>query len=484
MNAEDIYGGVTGIRDDLVDQAKKRPRRRWVPAIAAMLALAVLAGVTLRPGGGMTVKAIAEAEYPGMPPLPTEDDFHDPETGDWDATAFQQLYGSWSEAQFSRWKDLPEDYGGSLDGFFTSSIPRLLGDTEGKNRVCSPVNLCMALSILAELTDGSSRQQLLDLLGQDSLQDLRTLAGAMWRANYCDDGATTTILANSLWLNEDVSFVPSTMKTLARDYYASSYRGEMGSEDLDQALRDWINRQTGGLLEEQAAGLHMEPETVLALVSTIYYRAKWQSEFLQDNTAPQTFHAPSGDMSCDFLHRTGASGTYYWGDRFSAVSEPLENYGGEMWFFLPDEGVSPEELLEDPQFMELLLMDRQWENWAGHKYLLINLAVPKFDVSSDLDLTDALLSLGVTDVFDPAASDFSPMTKDVETVYLSQASHAVRVAIDEEGITAAAYTMLEAPGAGMPPEEEVDFVLDRPFLFAVTGIDGLPLFAGVVNQPA
>ena len=96
MNAEDIYGGVTGIRDDLVDQAKKRPRRRWVPAIAAMLALAVLAGVTLRPGGGMTVKAIAEAEYPGMPPLPTEDDFHDTETGDWDATAFQQLYGSWS----------------------------------------------------------------------------------------------------------------------------------------------------------------------------------------------------------------------------------------------------------------------------------------------------------------------------------------------------------------------------------------------------
>ena len=31
--------------------------------------------------------------------------------------------------------------------------------------------------------------------------------------------------------------------------------------------------------------------------------------------------------------------------------------------------------------------------------------------------------------------------------------------------------------------DEVDFVLDRPFIFVVTGGGGLPLFAGVVNQP-
>ena len=35
----------------------------------------------------------------------------------------------------------------------------------------------------------------------------------------------------------------------------------------------------------------------------------------------------------------------------------------------------------------------------------------------------------------------------------------------------------------MPPDEEIDFILDKPFLFAITGYDGLPLFVGVVNQP-
>ncbi|MBQ9544053.1 MAG: hypothetical protein IJV00_02865 [Clostridia bacterium] len=40
-----------------------------------------------------------------------------------------------------------------------------------------------------------------------------------------------------------------------------------------------------------------------------------------------------------------------------------------------------------------------------------------------------------------------------------------------------------ACGAGMPPEEEVDFVLDRPFIFSITAEDGLPLFVGEVNRP-
>ena len=76
------------------------------------------------------------------------------------------------------------------------------------------------------------------------------------------------------------------------------------------------------------------------------------------------------------------------------------------------------------------------------------------------------------------------MTTDVNgPIFLAQASHAARVVIDEEGCTAAAFTVLPAPGNAMPPDEEVDFVLDRPFLFCITGESGLPLFVGIVNYP-
>lgn len=86
-------------------------------------------------------------------------------------------------------------------------------------------------------------------------------------------------------------------------------------------------------------------------------------------------------------------------------------------------------------------------------------------------------------LIDATVADFSPMTSKVAEIFLSKADHAARVAIDEEGVTAAAYTVMMMAGAAAPPEEEMDFVLDRPFLFAITGADGLPLFVGVVNRP-
>ena len=40
----------------------------------------------------------------------------------------------------------------------------------------------------------------------------------------------------------------------------------------------------------------------------------------------------------------------------------------------------------------------------------IHWSVPKFDVDSNLELTDALKALGVTDVFDFDKADFSPLS--------------------------------------------------------------------------
>ena len=167
-----------------------------------------------------------------------------------------------------------------------------------------------------------------------------------------------------------------------------------------------------------------------------------------------------------------------------------------MWLILPDEGYTVDGLLRSGEAMDFLLSPKSdryddqgnvvREGWTGQKRLTIHLSMPKFDVSSDLDLIDGLKALGVTDVFDPTVSNFDPLEASTDDpLYVSTAQHAARVKVDEEGCEAAAYTviMVDATGAFMPPDEEVDFILDRPFLFAVTGNNGLPLFTGVVNQP-
>ena len=81
-------------------------------------------------------------------------------------------------------------------------LGQLLSNTKGENAACSPVNIYLALAMLAETTDGNSRQQILDLLGADSIDKIRTQAEQVWKAHYNNDGLTTSILANSLWLEE------------------------------------------------------------------------------------------------------------------------------------------------------------------------------------------------------------------------------------------------------------------------------------------
>lgn len=419
---------------------------------------------------------LAAAQYPEMAPYPDESKYVKA-NGDFDSEAFEKVYNAWREDR-NKQLEQSEGYTDALDSYLRAVIPRLLTGGKGENKACSPINIYMALAMLAELTDGESRKQILNLLGSPDINTLRKKSAALWNANYCDDGAVSSILASSLWLNDNINFKQNTMDTLAKHYYASSFRGEMGSADFDKALKDWINKQTGGLLKEQASGLKMDRETILALATTIYFRAKWSDEFSESSTAPDTFHSLSGDVICDFM-RQSETNTYYWSDRFSAVSKRLEG-SGAMWFLLPDEGVTPEELFSDEKTLDFLLSGGES---AENKYLVVNLSVPKFDISSDMELSPALKAMGITDVFDPEISDFSPMTDDIDIVFLSKVKHAARAAIDEEGVTAAAYTVMMMCGAAAPPDEEVDFILNRPFIFAITGTDGLPLFVGIVHQP-
>lgn len=495
MKSDKLQDAIGMIDADLVAKANEKPKKskirhiKWLAPIAAVLALVIAVSPFLRnasmpkdpisdnPPIEQTTKqdkpffenpfilksyAISEAKYPKMTQYPKTD----------------LGYDAWRKDQQERHGYFGA--GENLDGFFKATYSEFLTNSGEGNKLYSPLNVYMALSMLAEATDGESRQQILDLLGVESIEKLRKQANSVWNANYNDDGAVTSILASSLWLNKNVAFNEKTLKTLADNYYASSYKGEMGSAKFNKAMQEWLNEQTGGLLNEQISNIELDPETIIAIATTIYFQAKWEAEFQESENTKEIFHSPTGDVNCTFMNKTDTYGTYYWGDKFSAVSKTLE-MSGNMYFILPDENISLDELLQDNEALSFMA---DGYNWEKQKTLGVNLSVPKFDACSDLDLKEELQNLGVTDCFDYTASDFSPVSDDLDVpVYLSKVQHGVRVAIDEEGVTAAAYTVLPLGGSSMPPDDEIDFILDRPFIFVITGEDGLPLFTGVINQP-
>lgn len=453
----------------------KRPLRQRIIAIP----LTIVMGLGLLSGCGKNVSpmpailnkyAISTAEYPSVAPYPTADP-----NSQWSSKKFQKQYDAWRQDRDDR-----QQYFGTaenLDPFFVDTLREFLCQNETDNQMYSPLNVYMALAMLAETTDGNSRAQILNLLGADTIDALRLQASNIWNANYRNDGIVTNVLANSIWLNDSIDFKQPSIDALRDHYFASAYQGTMGSNDFDKALQAWINWQTGDLLKEQVNGIKMSPETVMAIVSSIYFKAKWQDEFSENENSQKIFHGALQDRECTFMNQTWSYGNYFWGEHFSAVYVPLQESTG-MWLYLPEEEYSPQDLLQDEEFLSFMFPnDAEWEK---QKLAVINLSLPKFDISSRMSLIEGLQRLGVTDCFDADIADFSSLT-DQDTV-VSEIEHGVRVAIDEQGISAAAYTEMLLCGASEPPDEEIDFVLDRPFVFAIKNDDGLPLFVGTVNQ--
>ena len=93
-----------------------------------------------------------------------------------------------------------------------------------------------------------------------------------------------------------------------------------------------------------------------------------------------------------------------------------------------------------------------------------------------------MMSLGARTCFTGGA-DFSGMT-DIPA-HISRVLQESYIGVDENGVEAAAYTLVAmAKGAAIPVErKKVDFHLTRPFLYAIESRDGTLLFIGTVTEP-
>ena len=421
----------------------------------------------LSPDSWQLANLVAAPVYPKMAQRPSQGSDY----------ALEELWSQSVKAQY----DQPEGYADNMTIFFQVMSNHFLKAKHDQNTVFSPLNIYMALAMLTEASGGTSRQQLLHVLCADSIEQVRQQAGHIWNAHYQNDSVTTLLLGNSLWLDEAYDFHQDTADLLAANYYASSFRGDLGTDAMDQQLQAWLNANTGGLLQEQAKNMKLDPGTVFALASTVYFSADWENEFLPQNTKEMPFHCANYDLITPFMQQT-YTGTYYQGWNFGAVCLEM---GGEnkMWLILPDKGHSPYDILNGIEYLDLTMNPDAWEK-KGKTYK-IHLSLPKFDITSEMDLAEDLKIYGITDIFNSKTANFSPLT-DTAGLYVGRVNHAARVTVDEEGCLAAAFTVIEAPyGTANPPKQppEMDFTLDRPFMFVISSRDNLPLFVGNVCEP-
>lgn len=413
---------------------------------------------------------LKEPTYPTFPQFPKNPE-EDPSI-DWDTyyNAYDEYYSAVMEL---RGGGIPEGTRFAVSDFAAKSTPLALAGQEGKNAAFSPVSLWAALAMLAPCAQGDSQSQLLSALGVAGQRELTDQVSRLWKGLYTNDGVSSLILSNSVWLNDaqEGEYVQATLDTLGRDYFAGVYTTPMGTAGANQAITDWIAKETNGLIGGDGPVVDTAPDTLLLLASSLYYKAAWILPFDASQTQADDFTTASGEtVSVDFMH-TSQDCSFLRRENYQAAA--LETQLGEMFFVLPEEGTSPEELLSDTSFLSSLSSGA-----ADVQYGTVEWSVPKFDLSADLDLMSTLKALGITDLLNPDQADLSGLTS-MDT-FLTQAEQMTRVSVDEEGVEAAAVTII-ADGKGGAPDKTCVMNLNRPFLFVLRS-QGVPLFVGVVNE--
>ena len=121
---------------------------------------------------------------------------------------------------------------------------------------------------------------------------------------------------------------------------------------------------------------------------------------------------------------------------------------------------------------------------------LIRGTVPKFKFSYDLDFINDLKKQGIKDVFDENKANLQNLTTS-NGAYINDAKHTATIEFTQEGIKAAAATILGGAGAGAGydyifdvPVKKIDLTFDKPYMFIIRDKSSEDVwFVGTVYEP-
>ena len=372
-----------------------------------------------------------------------------------------------------------------FDRDFLSHIRAL---NERENYIVSPLSFRAALILAAEGANGSTRTQLLEAMGFSSEEEMAQWYAAVresvarfdgWverqaelvaeEAQYYSPGEAPELpphayrVLNSVWSNADSlgDFLPDYARIVAERYGAAAER--VPADRITEAVNGWCSEATDGLIPKISEDLS---ECAAALINAVYLKSSWADAFPEYRTAPEDFTDIDGNVARRDMMKIRERFRYYADGDTKLVSIPLN--GGLT-------------------FIAVLGDDSDWlADYGRAAYTDVDLWLPKLDTESAFGkeaLAAYLVERGAADAFDANAADFSRMSDG--RWYIGDILQKARIRTDEDGLEAAAVTMIVlAEGAAMEQEVEpkyVEFHADEPFRYYIvtTGTETpLVVFAG------
>uniref|UniRef100_A0A7M4FJ71 Serpin B10 n=1 Tax=Crocodylus porosus TaxID=8502 RepID=A0A7M4FJ71_CROPO len=238
------------------------------------------------------------------------------------------------------------------------------------------------------------------------------------------------------------------------------------AEQAREEINSWVMNQTEGKIQDLLPTGSVDSRTALVLVNAIYFKGKWEKQFLKENTSERPFRVsktktkPVQMMFLKGMFKILCMDTM----KLKIIEVPYIKNELSMFILLPDDindNTTGLELLERELTYEKLA---EWTSPDRMAKVEVEMYLPRIKLEEGYDLKSTLISMGMPDAFSPGTADFTGLS-DKKDLFLSKIFHKSFVEVNEEGTEAAAATgIVIAERAHL---KAIKFKADHPFLFFI-----------------
>jgi serine protease inhibitor len=350
------------------------------------------------------------------------------------------------------------------------------------NIAFSPFSLARGLAMLHAGARGETADQIARVLHLPADNASAHLALKTLGIGLSGDAGPRGVKLNTssaLWASTGLGVPDEYVALIRHDYHASINQVDFqaDSEQARKSMNAWVKAQTGGTIGELFQSGEINARTQLVLADVLLFQGAWAVPFKKERTRPGVFSvSPTRRVEVPFMQMSGklrvAAGP-------AGLAVELAYVGRDVAFvaLIPrrTDGLADVE----KQLVEPLVSD-----WLRQlKPETVNLSLPRFNVTTDMQLENLLAQLGMPLAFRPLGADFSGLCTSDEPLAITDVAQKVHIKVDESGTEAVAVTTFRS-SRGLVDQNIREIKADRPFVFLLRDMrNGSILFVGRLADP-
>jgi serpin B len=349
--------------------------------------------------------------------------------------------------------------------------------SDGTNLCIAPLSICSALSMTLNGAEGQTKTDILRTLDFEdfSLDSINAGFQSLQEQMEPMDDQVRLASVNALFWDETrilpyYEFIEAIQFGFDAEIQDLDFRQKQNSLDhMNQWVEDHTESKIKNLLKT------IKDTDALFLINALYFKGAWNNPFHPNMTREGEFHTASGVESTSFMNHD-APFSHYIGNDYSAVDLPFGESDYSMTLILPPSLSEMDSFVEeiDSELLKLLYTERlQTER--------IQFKVPKFEIEYEINLKDALSTMGMGIAFDWNRADFSKLGDAFgRNLFIDRVQHKNKLIVDEKGIEGSAATAVVIAIDSAPPA----LFFNRPFVYIIRHKETQTiLFIGCINKP-